>query len=430
MGGVLAIETFVFLQFFELTFISVGGFDLSAQKLLAILLFPLALILIGRVSYAGLLFVLFVLMVLVNSTWYVVNGHALEGRAVSANLSALFVFIGSIVLFTALRVTDEGLRRLGDAWLRWSLVTSAVCLLQALSVFPLLTVPSEQLFMREAVAGFYRGVGFKADPNFQALMLVIGAGFVVSANLRLRIRLPSLVVIFVGILATFSRMGMLLFALTLLFGVWLSDAAAGNPLKGTVRSLGWAAGVTVFAVLILMTGLLPDSVSDYFTQRFREVASLGQLTALSTSPELDGSGNPTSAIARGLIALAAFRIWLANMWIGIGAHRSAELVFAETGFRNVAHNSYVELLVTGGLIGFVFLLVYFRPLLSLLPLLGSGRDRKDESTSPEAMSVLLTVLFAVAFLFLSLNYNSVLYLPVVIALAVTRRDANEWEGDP
>jgi hypothetical protein len=163
---------------------------------------------------------LLALMLAFNAFWYAVQGDVLNELVVSTNISAFFVFIGALALYTALALDTEGIERLGKVWIRYGLVTSVVCVFQSLSIVPLFTVSSTDLFAREAVGDFYRAVGFKFDPNFQALMLVIASVFVIAFVRRGVQTFLCLALIFIGILSTFSRMGLLMFLLVVLGG-WM-----------------------------------------------------------------------------------------------------------------------------------------------------------------------------------------------------------------
>jgi O-antigen ligase len=171
---------------------------------------------------------------------------------------------------------------------------------------------------------------------------------------------------------------------------------------------------------------VPESVAAYFHQRLTEV-----MEALVTAGSLDtvvqyGYVVPTSAEMRILLALESIDILRSNIWIGIGAFRSEELLYAGTGIQNVAHNTYLEIALTGGLLGILFLVLYFLPLLRILvrtPELLRRYQRRDLVL----VSLMLYMVFSVGFVFLSLNYNSILYLPVVVGLAFRTYSSREWD---
>ncbi len=421
LGAALAIETWVAVQFFEITLVQVGGFPVSIQKLVSILVFPFALVLLRRWVIPRVLVVLLLVMVAANSLWYWWHGMMFDSRMLSANITTVSTVFGATVLYTALISSPEGFVRLGRAWVRWSLVTAPICVLQAVHVLPLFNVPAEMLLNRATGIGFDRAVGFKADPNFQALMLVIGALFVLTYHRNRLNRAAQLTVIGVGVLATFSRMGILLFALGFLVGPLAVVTTKGY--RRVARALFAAAGVLCFGVITFMGGMLPRGIEHYIADRFVDAWQVFGALLSGQTPVTASGAAVSSAMARLLLAAGALHSFLANPWIGIGAGRSKELLVATTGQLNVAHNTYLEMAMMGGVVGILFLVIYFTPLFRLLrhPVEGLNQSQLGRV---RGCGIGLYVVFALVFLLLSLNANSILYVPVALALALLRMSSD------
>jgi len=417
----LAVESWVAIQFFEINLLQVGSFTLSLQKLLSLAVFPVALILMRRWRIPGVLLALALVMVAANSAWYLARGAWYDSRMVTANVSSLLVAFGATVLYTGFAALPDGLARLGRAWVRWALVTAPVCVAQSLGVLPLFNVPPDQLLNRATTIGLERAVGFKADPNFQALMLVVAALSLVIFAPKGGKRSLQLAIIAVGILATLSRMGMLLFVGALCVGPLVRAARTGRLVPTVLRLTGGGLVAVTALVWAAAKGLLPGSLQGFLVERFVDAWRVFVSLSSGQGGALGIGGQVTSGVARAVLALASFRIFLGNPVVGIGAGRSKDLLSAVSGQFNVAHNTYLEMAMMGGAIGVAFMVIYF------VPLAGLWRRRRTSFHSEQAWdrtwgyAMALYLVFAFVFLFLSLNTNSILYVPIAVALATRGR---------
>jgi len=213
-------------------------------------------------------------------------------------------------------------------------------------------------------------------------------------------------------------MGLVLFALVLFAGPLGRAFTAGGVGRVLLRSVLIGAALVGVGVAAFLQGLLPHVVQSYFADRFLEAWRALASFSITGSGVGVRTGELGSAATRLLLAAGALRLFLANPWVGIGAGRSKDLLVAATGVLNVAHNSYLEMAMTGGLAGIAFLVAYFLPATRRshgAP--GQGGDLR----ALRACSVALYAVFGLVFLFLSLQANSILYIPVVVALALDRR---------
>lgn len=410
-GSYLAIAAYVLTQFVEVTFFSVGAFPITFQKAVAAAVFPLALLMMGRVRVSLALIGIAIGLLATNSASYVARGQPLDGRALSANTTVIIGLLSAVVLYTALTRDRQSFPFLRRAWIVLSLISGTIAILQAVGMLPLWTVASEALSQRGAAGGYYRGVGLKVDPNFQALVLVVGVVF--ARGQRGPFRVPIVVYLFLALLATFSRMG-LLAALLVLILMPMLDALANRGQFAAAFGRGVFAGSAIFGLGVLLYVAGPDQISTYLGRRTVEVIqAVGWIVGEPSS----GAAYLTSAQARLLLVWTAWGIGVSNFPLGIGAHRSEELIYDATGLRNVAHDTYVELLATGGIFGLATLALYIHALLRSLreppTVLALQRER--------LIVVAQTLAFGFIGLFLSLNYNSILWLPVTLALAYRAR---------
>lgn len=411
LGSLLAILTFVFVQFVEYCLFKIGTFDVSIQKITALIIFPVACIFMQRLRIS-LFFIIFGLsLILVNSMAYIAKSEILHPNLLSANLTILLGFIGSIVLYTSLTHDRNSFSQLAYIWIAFSIVTSILAFLQMIGMAPLYTVPNEHLPSRLATEGLYRGVGLKFDPNFQALMLGIGVVFT-KFYAQKTTKLIMLSVILIGILATFSRMGLLAAATSLI----IAPIALAWP---TRRKLIFAF-VKALAIIMILIGFIaaayilsPQIFKSYYKQRTIETLKIFnrfEKYALTTEDHL------TSTEERILSSQTSLQLAIKNIPFGVGAYQTNQAIYKAVGIETVAHDTFLELFLTGGLWGLLPITIYVFALTYAL----TGRHSKKNQFD---RSLIITLIFYFSFIacFLSLNYNSVLWMPIVIALAHKRQ---------
>src|SRR5690606_38387192 len=137
-----------------------------------------------------------------------------------------------------LTVSPRSLHAFGWVWVGLSLIVIPITLLQVIEAFPLLTVAEERLHMRRTESGLIRGVGFKSDPNFQAMVLVVGVVYSQFVVKNLFFRWVVVGVLSLGVLGTMSRMGVLAVLIAVSVPpVFRSMAGRSGYLKAVWRSL-------------------------------------------------------------------------------------------------------------------------------------------------------------------------------------------------
>ena len=399
LGAQLAIFMFVFAQFVEVELGSVGGVSLSLQKLLAAFFYPIALVWIRRLRikpsllmFALPLWLSFVVALLFNN-----KNEAL----LSASLITLVGFLGAFVLYNALSVDFiAGMQFLASWWIKFSLFSSLIAVLQMVGWFPLLTVPDKLESLRDVSTGYFRGVGFKLDPNFLALMLALAVSFILYYVPRGRRQIGYILIVLAGILATFSRMGLLLVALQLAILLLVNLRKKSSLQIG----LGIVVMLLVLGIILLLS---PAALREYVVTRAVDAVSFFHVLFTGGVP----SGWISSAMARAVLLRAAFQAALEYWPIGVGALQTQDAIGALSGLANVSHNTFVELFLIGGLSGLVTVLIYFFIIISKNLSLMKIKTIEVQCT----LSISWTMVFAG--IFLSLVYNSLLWFSLVLLLA-------------
>lgn len=416
LGAKLIILVFVFSQFVEVSLYTSENFIISLQKVVAIFLLPIALLFMRRIRANGYLTAFAILLFTSYTISYILKGNIAPEVAVAA-VSTLMGFVGAVMLYTALAFNvPRNIQTLAKIWIFFSVMTAMITFLQSLGLLPLFTVPYEYIRFREATTGLYRGTGLKFDPNFQALMLVIGLTFTIFYPLRNWIRFALQSIIVLGIVGTFSRMGLLLAVLTLVLGPILQSFGSKKRLP---RAL---IGATVYAILVLVIGFAlyawgPVSIRTYLEQRFDSIGAGISILFSDENPETTAHlSHLSSAEARALLAKAALTLALRHWLVGVGAYQTDQVIYEYIGIPNVAHNTYLEQFIIGGILGLLSIFLYAWILTQGLWFKCSLAQIKIYRNA----LLVLVMVFAVAGFFLSLSYNSVIWLPLAIALAIRK----------
>ena len=423
LGVWVAIVGFVFAQFVEQDILwLLLPISISLNKIVVLVIFPLAFALMGYIRIALPLIAIASVMILANSAAYVENLDVLNPDPttppmplLSANATVVVGFLTATMLYTALAQSDRSFLILGRVWVAFAAVTSLVVVGQVFGLLPLWAILSDDasqiggLAIAEAV-GLYRGIGFKLDPNYQALVLVLGivfARFYVFSKFRLIVAL----VITAGLVGTFSRMGLFVAALAWVFASVIK-ARTNRRDANTVPLLTLLGTVTILALMSIgFYYLAPPEVQSYLELRITETSSAFRSLAAGGSPAQPEMASTNTRI---LMVATALRIFSDYYLVGVGAYRQSEAMDAYTGVDQTLHNTYLDQLVTGGLLGVLVIILYITLVVrALSQYQGEGED------AARRKRCVLTLIFAFSLLacFLTLNYYSIVWFPLVIALA-------------
>jgi O-antigen ligase len=408
-GALLVIMTAVSVQFVEIQLISFDGIAITLQKLASAIFLPLGALLLGRIVLPrGLMVVGALFLLSLSISWIAgVPDAEIAGHVFPAVLN----IIAAAILFTALIDEPDNLRIFGMVWVYAAVASSVITVLQFIHVLPLFNVPADYQWARVAVDGFVRATGLKYDPNFQAVMLVIGLVFARFFTQSLTRRLIS-AVIMLGVLCTLSRMGTLVAICVIVLTPVL--------FAGTGRDGPRRAGERVYRVLITMgSGILvgyavvlslPPHLRDYVFKRMGDLVESAELFG-----QIDGSvALQSSGHARAFIMKGAFNLFSENWLFGVGAGRTKELLYQAGYLENVAHNSYLELLCIGGITGLVTLAVFAAVIWGAVS--GLGGNVGPPGTLSAAR--FLAAVFAFCALFLSFPGISIIWVLLAFFLAV------------
>lgn len=411
LGARLIIACFILCQFVDVTFGTVDGFVISAQKLAAIVVLPLGAVMMGRVSLPPRLWLCVGLAVVAFSTGPILGGTNGESM-VGAIVALVFNGLAATLVYSALLTARDPFRVFGTVWIWCAVVSSLVAIGQSLDLLPLFTVGTEALGRRVAIVGLSRATAFKFDPNFAAMVLVVGLLF-----LRFRPRSPRrtlfTIVVVLGTAATLSRMGLIVAALVLVLTASEGGAVTGSRATHIVRRVGAIAAVACagVAAYVLSTGAL----RAYLDERSTDLQSGLQVL-------LGGPGATTgtfgSATERAELVEATGAV-IGDHWLtGVGPNNLQLMLSQTLGIDKGAHNTYLETIAIGGVFGLLLLVTYLavcRNCLKTASRLGTTRPQELRMVRLLCWSVALMALV------LTLDYNGFVWMPLTLCLALVDR---------
>jgi len=408
IGVKIAIFAYVSAQFIEVILFNLGGIPISVQKILAIMLFPLSLLLIGCIRINWHLILFGFLISFCYSISYILHFNG-TSELVSANIIVFMGATGAIVLYTALTESTNSISTLAHIWIGFSLITSLIVILQAVNVVPLFKGPDIVNHLRVS-NNLYRGIGFKTGPNFQALMLIIGVVFTQFFMFKFRFIVTSIIML--GVIGTFSRMGLILFFLVIILHpiVELIECKK-NIFKVLIRIFLILIFMITFVLIIYIWG--PIEIKKYLIARFERILEF--FKRLMLYKKIDVNGHLSSAETRFILARTALIAGLKNWFSGVGAFQTPSTIFKLSGIRQVSHNTYLEFFLIGGIWGLLPLLLFTYIFLKFIV----RRSFKAFSVQRSCV-IILVLMFAATGLFLSITYNSILWLPIVLILATQK----------
>ncbi len=400
------IWVFCLTQFTDISFGQAAFLPLTLQKLMGLCVYPVALILLRRAPVGPAMRWFGAALLACYSVAGLVR-PSIVGGVLSADFGVLAGAFAAWMLYRALADRSAAFDEFLRAWTILAVITSIVGLLQVAELLPTVPAIDKDADFAMMSDGVRRGWGLKADANFQALMLVISLA---TARLApLRYRWLAIAIILAGLVATFSRMGLVLGLMALVV-----TGLLGRPRSDRRAALRTAARYLLTLILLaalvfagLMMGL-SDSAERYLGRLGESVSALDLLAEGAVEEHQDRNLNSTEA--RAALLLGSFEIAARHLPFGVGPYQSEALMYELVGLYNVAHNVYMEWIMIGGVCGLL-------PPIAFVVMIRRARRHARSIADRRAASLLLVValVFGIGGLFLSLTYNSFIWLPLALA---------------
>lgn len=415
MAALMAVFAFVAVQFVQWKIGHIGSFVLSFQKVLALLLLLPAALVVRKIRVPRWWGVFYVAQ-LAALSGAAIAGKCPVSQALAADISLTMGFLAALVVVSSLDSQSSGNKlMLGRIWILLAVLSALICVFQANELVPLWTVGKEFLHGREALGNLHllRAVGFRFDPNLEAAVLVFGVGFAIAMIRPGILSIIVLMVLTLGVFFTFSRLGMVL--VIVLFG--LIPIVHRRRLR---LSLGAAVGIVLVMSIVLCGSVLGlaqlaggGKYGEYVDHRLAESVHSGRALMSDTPGELK-SARLSSAESRFLLAYYGVKVFWDNPWVGVGPFSVPVAIQRASGtdnpaLKNVAHNSVIQMLATGGVFGLFAVLAYAYALLRyVLCTWKQGRSRLWWAVA------LVSSAFIFESMFLSLTLTSLYWLPLIL----------------
>lgn len=375
---------FIFILTFGLftsfNFITIGSFVLSLKKIIVFLSIIFMLFKVKNFSIDSKIIIYAIFFIIILNLKNLINFNF--------DISAIISIFPNIFFVTLLikYLNENSLNNFFlKTWIFYGLVMSFLAILQTLGLAPqvqdqVLGLYSENYYSVDKLnsSSLNRATGLFIDPNFFVVYLLIAS---VLNRYIIKNKYYELL-IFLGILATFSRMGLIIYFFTYLFS---------NNMLLTIK---YTFLLTIS--FILMIFILPESFTFFATDRFLEIFNLQSYLTYNLFDSIDTN----STIARFLTLIAAKDIFLQNIWFGIGIGNIRDIYEIYLGFSTVTHNTFIEFFIISGIFGLILNFYLIKYLLQAM-------------LSDSIIKKQISVIFLISFSLLSTITNLMLFFPIL-----------------
>lgn len=382
----------IFSLFTSFNIINISGFIVSFKKIMIFLSIIFIILSIKTAEINTQILVNTLILIIVFNLGNIIN--------LSFNINSMILILSNVV-FLALLMIFIKKNKLGlffvKTWIVMGFLMSLIAILQTFGIFPqvqdnTLGLYSENHYSinQSSSSSLKRATGLFIDPNFFVTYLILSS---ILNRKFLKNRFFE-IVIFFGVFATLSRMGLIALTLTYIFS---------NNYKTVISYLSILL-TSVFLIFLFF----PDIFNSFFINRFSEIFNLSTYINYNILEQVEMS----STIGRFLTLLAAKSIFFENLWFGIGIGNITLAYESILGFSTVSHNTFVEFFVLSGIFGVIPSYFLFKVL-------------KDCFFSHEVVLQRMSVLFFVSFMLLSIITNVLLFYPIFFHQLILHIKNNE-----
>lgn len=339
--------------FIDINFFTLGSFIIST-KFLAVILGTLIMLIDLKVININLYLIKYAIIF-----YFIFN---ISRFSMGSFELPSFIYFMSYAIFLTVFLNYLSRRRLNNFFLQSFVfvcsITSIIAILQVFNFLPTVTSSVENnvldvysLNQGDIFGGsFNRGRGLMFDSNFFGMTLAIGF----AINRFYKKSLFASILIFLGVLSTFSRSALLALIFSYIFTLSMLKFNAKKIVKFfTIATL-------IIALIFILSFIFPSSILTYFVNR---VLELFNFTSIFNPSINDFNLLESSTSIRIFSLLAAYYIFLSNPLFGTGIEGS-RIAFQEyLGTSTVAHNTFIEFFVVSGIFGIIptilFLQIFF-----------------------------------------------------------------------
>jgi hypothetical protein len=389
------------VQFVEFSIVGdpKSGTSITLQRLVIVVALPVCLTYVGAFRMRRSLATFGLLLALAGCAWYLVHGRAFDPKVLAILVATTGSFVAACGLYTVAR-DQAALRRFLQVLLVSGLLSAVLVVAQSVRFLPAFG------YNRGApVAGlsFVRGTGLRGDPNFAGLALLMALPAALAIPLRPARRGLAVAVLLLGIFFSFSRGALACACIVLLVHVAPRRDGRAPAFGVWRRRLVLLGGFAAALFLVVQAG---GPMGKYVGHR---MADLGAAVPILGGHVTTAPGEYlTSTQTRAILASTSVQAVGRSPLVGVGGLRTQEALGLDRSITNVVHNSPLELLLDGGLIGALALFVWLR---------GCVPGLRPAQVPDPLQRAFVEIGLAVALmsLTLSLTVNWVWWIPLVAA---------------
>lgn len=381
IGMGIIMTVLVLSQFLSIELFTISHVVITFEKISALVLYPLAIYLIGfKNIQVKMQLVLFAFLLYSALSLFFFSSGEFDGKLLAATMTVAINGMVALLVYSACRTDAYAVRYFFLLWIICAVASSLICIAQVYQILPIIDSP-----------GYYKGVvraeGLLNDPNYQAGLLLIGFGALITLH-NIRFRYVLIGIVLLGLVSTSSRMGFLGYTFLTLISPFFNRGLSEK--KHVMKRFSILIMVICIMVLLLVLPTRYQIVTErinstfsaiksslveivspetdevsYDTQRvshtaqlvslnFQRTSSMTQMISLNTK-EKSASKQPP-APARFLLDRQAWKGFLEHIKTGIGLGNTVDYMKNSIGKSIRVHNVFLEILLIGGIAGACFLL--------------------------------------------------------------------------
>jgi O-antigen ligase len=362
---------------------------LSMAKIMFVLSLPFLASTGFSKKFSKLSFSVLIYSVLLVAGSVLLGAGGISDRTVSISISLIIGFI-SFLLISQAKVSPKTIIRSFEFWV---IISSALGIFQAITGTGFV---SDRSFEAYIIPGIFRASGFTDDPNYFALLCLMGYALSTSHDVRHPKMLQFMAL--AAIVLSGSRAGIITAVLLFL-----------------IKRVG---GFLSFSKIVLLLIFIASALILAFTFQDKLPAGFSEMTNRASYSMAEGAN---SLSFRMTALISAIHVFLENPVFGYGLGNN---VYHPHNFlKLVSHNTFVETAAESGIFGLIlFLNLMYR---SVRAATGPRATRE-----PEIM-VIISMLFAAVILMaltLVIEYSRIFFFFLVLVEILTRSDLSRKPG--
>jgi O-antigen ligase len=381
--------------YIDMDLFSISGVVISIHKLIALVGFPAAIALMSwsKIHIDARIVLFGILMGITFSLFYLLT-LTFDERFFSGILQVGISGAAAVLIFSALANDQNAFRFFMVTLIIFAAVSSFITIIQFMKNISNTSSFSAGL----AASTSFRVSGLLLDPNYQSAALLLGAAALFSLTKTILI-VPIFLLLSLGILCTFSRMGLI----TLVILILLSPLFLPRPNK-KFKWHSWSLWI-IYSLAATVLLLHPEGLGKILLKRFAVVFEI-------INNIIPSKGASLLQDARIKLFYNGFLGFIEYPLSGIGIFNSNDFMAASMGRPIALHNTYMEFILSGGIWGILLLVFLYGSFISAV------KNGPIESLTRlnHHFLILFGIIYSIVSVFLSYHLDITTWLLLVLSL--------------